>query len=394
MKKRIHYTRNIIINSEKRLIILNSDLTRENNIFLKEDIEQLLISRKSSLEALLKTIKNFQDDFFSKENKVNKLKLTKELLTLLKNNLTVMKEEKMKQFDSLKNLNEKDKKRIQGNLFQDNENKMNYSSNDDLHSSYIKQKNELSLLNFQIQNEIEKIKIMIDIKNKIYLYVKHISFYLNLYREIYCNINKRDSETVSEILKSIRTSIKNEFISNVKEKMETDLEINAVKFKIQFIKDNLINDKFEGDKKYIKPEEIIYEETRENDHSVITGKNKRNSFAGIHEITFSKNILKRPSNNLAKKHLSIDDVMADNFFRNKLIDLFIKNKDNLNNDKNRINNYFNINVNINLGGNKNSCSTSSLENEDDQAKIELDENNSIDESSSQREEDVKDNNRD
>ena len=305
-----------------------------------------------------------------------------------------MKEEKMKQFDSLKNLNEKDKKRIQGNLFQDNENKMNYSSNDDLHSSYIKQKNELSLLNFQIQNEIEKTKIMTDIKNKIYLYVKHISFYLNLYREIYCNINKQDSETVSEILKSIRTSIKDEFISNVKEKMETDLEINAVKFKIQFIKDNLINDKLEGDKKYIKPEEIIYEETRENDHSVITGKNKRNSYAGIHKITFSKNIVKRPSNNLAKKHLSIDDVMADNFYRNKLIDLFIKNKDNLNNDKNRINNYFNINVNINLGCNKNNCSTSSLENEDDQAKIELDEKNSIDESSSQREEDVKDNNRD
>ena len=235
---------------------------------------------------------------------------------------------------------------------------------------------------------------MTDIKNKIYLYVKHISFYLNLYREIYCNINKQDSETVSEILKSIRTSIKNEFISNVKEKMETDLEINAVKFKIQFIKDNLINDKLEGDKKYIKPEEIIYEETREKDHSIITGKNKRNSYAGIHKITFSKNILKRPSNNLTKKHLSIDDVMADNFYRNKLIDLFIKNKDNLNNDKNRINNYFNINVNINLGCNKNNCSTSSLENEDDQAKIELDENNSIDESSSQREEDVKDNNRD
>ena len=366
MKKRIHYTRNIIINSEKRLIILTSDLTRENNIFLKEDIEQLLISRKSSLEALLKTIKNFQDDFFSKENKANKLKLTKELLTLLKNNLTVMKEEKMKQFDSLKNLNEKDKKRIQGNLFQDNENEMNYNFNDDLHSSYIKQKNELSLLNFQIQNEIEKIKIMIDIKNKIYLYVKHISFYLNLYREIYCNINKQDSETVSEILKSIRTSIKNEFISNVKEKMETDLEINAVKFKIQFIKDNLINYKLEGNKKYIKQE----------------------------EITFSKNVLKRPSNNLAKKHLSIDDVMTDNFYRNKLIDLFLKNKDILNNDKNRINNYFNINVNINLGCNKNNCSSSSLENEDDQAKIELDENNSIDESSSQKEEGVKDDNRD
>ena len=391
MRKRIPYTRNIIINSEKRLIFLTSDLTSEKNTFVKEDIKQILFNRKSSLEALLKTIKNFQDYYFSKENKANKLKLTKELLTLLKNNLTVMKEQKMKQFDSLKSLNEKNKKRIQGNLFQENEKKINYDFNGDLYSSYIKQKNELSLLNFQIQNEIEKTNIMIDIKNKIYLYVKHISFYLNLYREIYCNINKQDSETISEILKSIRTSIKNEFISNVKEKMETDLEINAVKFKIQFIKDNLINYKLEGNKKYIKPEEIIYEETKENDHSVITGKNQRNSYAGINKITFSKNVLKRPSNNLAKKHLSIDDVMTDNFYRNKLIDLFLKNKDNLNVNNNRINNYFNINVNINLGCNQNNCSTSSLENEDDQAKIELDENNSIDESSSQREEGVKDN---
>ena len=390
MKKRIPYTRNIIINSEKRLIFLTSDLTSEKNIFVKEYIKQILFNRKSSLEALLKTIKNFQDDYFSKENKANKLKSTKELLTLLKNNLTVMKEEKMKQFDSLKSLNEKDKKGIQSNLFQENENEINYDFNGDLYSSYIKQKNELNLLNFQIQNEIEKTNIMIDIKNKIYLYVKHISFYLNLYREIFCNINKQDSETVSEILKSIRTSIKNEFISNVKEKMETDLEINAVKFKIQFIKNNLINDKLEGDKKYIKPEEIIYEETKENDHSVITDKNKRNSYADINKITFSKNVLKRPANNLAKKHLSIDDVMTDNFYINKLIDLFIKNKDILNHDKNQINNYFNINVNINLGCNKNNCSTSSLENEDDQAKIELDENNSIDESSSQREEGVKD----
>ena len=152
----------------------------------------------------------------------------------------------------------------------------------------------------------------------------------------------------------------------------------------------MINYKLEGNKKYIKPEEIIYEETKENDHSVITDKNKRNSYAGINKITFSKNVLKRPSNNLAKKHLSIDDVMTDNFYRNKLIDLFLKNKDNLNVNNNRINNYFNINVNINLGCNKNNCSSSSLENEDDQAKIELDENNSIDESSSQKEEDVKD----
>ena len=184
MNKRIfHYTRNEIITSENRNIILTSNLTKENKDFVKEEIEKILINRKSSLEALLKIIKSFQVDYFSKEKKTNNIKLIKKLLTLLQNNLTIMKNKKTKQFDSLKTTNEKDKKIIQRNLFQENENKMNF--NNDLYSSYIKQKSELNLLNFQIENEIEKTNVMIDIKNKFYLYVKYISFYLNLNREIY-----------------------------------------------------------------------------------------------------------------------------------------------------------------------------------------------------------------
>ena len=170
MKKRIfHYTHNGIISSENRNIILTSNLTKENKDFVKEEIEKILINRKSSLEALLRIIKSFQVDYFSKEKKTNNIKLIKKLLTLLQNNLTIMKNKKTKQFDSLKTTNEKDKKIIQRNLFQENGNKMNY--NNDLYSSYIKQKSELNLLNFQIENEIEKTNVMIDIKNKFYLYI-------------------------------------------------------------------------------------------------------------------------------------------------------------------------------------------------------------------------------
>ena len=222
--------------------------------------------------------------------------------------------------------------------------------------------------------------------------MKHISFFLNLNREIYCNTNKEDSETVSEILKNIRTSVKNEFISAAKEKMETDLEINAVKFKINFIKENL-----EGNKRYIEPEEII-EEENENNGTLISNKGKRNSCASINKITFSKNALKRPSNNLAKKHLSIDAVMEDNFYRNKLFDLFLKNNEIVNN--NQINNFYNINVNINLGCNKHNHSSSSssesednYESKDEQAKIEFDGNDSINnESYNKTEGDFNDNN--
>ena len=222
--------------------------------------------------------------------------------------------------------------------------------------------------------------------------MKHISFYLNLNREIYCNTNKNNSDTVSEILKNIRTSVKNEFISAAKEKMETDLEINAVKFKINFIKDNL-----ERNKRYIEPEEII-EEENENNGTLISNKGKRNSCASINKITFSKNVLKRPSNHLAKKHLSIDAVMEDNFYRNKLFDLFLKNNEIVNN--NQINNFYNINVNINLGCNKHNHSSSSssesednYESKDEQAKIEFDGNDSIiNESYNKTEGDFNDNN--
>ena len=396
MKKQIYISNNEKMSTEYRNIIENTNITKENNIFKKEEIEQILTNHKSSLTKLFSTLKNFQNDYFSKETKTNKINLLKKSLTKLQSNLTSMKKEKMKQLHILEATNENEKSTIQKSLFPDNEN--NTNDTDDLYTSFIRQKNDLKALNFQIQNEIEKTRIVIEIKNKIYSYIKHIPFYLNLNRDIYCKINKEDTEKVSEILKNIRNSVKNTFISTVKEKMETDLEINSVKFKIKFIKDNITNNKLDGNKRYIEPEEIIYEETKENNQSITNEKNKRSSCASINKITFSKNVLKRPSNNLAKRHLSIDAVMEDNFYRNKLFNLFLKNNEIMGNNKNQINNFVNINVNINLGYNKHNCSTSSLENEDDndskddQAKIELDESNSINESSNQTGEEINDNN--
>ena len=396
MKRRIHINNVEKMSTEYRNIIENTNITKENTIFKKEETDQILINHKSSLITLFNTLKNFQNDYFSKLNNTNKINLLKKSLTKLQSNLIVLKKEKTKKLHILETTNEKEKSTIQKNLFPDNENNTIYT--DDLCASYINQKNDLSTLNFKIQNEIEKTRLLIEINKKIYSYIKYIPFYLNLNRDIYCEINKENTEKVSEILKNIRNSVKNEFISTVKEKMETDLEINSVEFKIKFIKDNIINNKLEGDKKYIEPEEIIYEETKENNQSVSNDQNKRNSYASINKITFSKNVLKRPSNNLAKRHLSIDAVMEDNFYRNKLFNLFLKHNEILSNNKNQINNFVNINVNINLGNNRHNCSTSSIEDEDeygskdDQVKIELDENDSIKESSNQTEEDIDDNN--
>ena len=164
--------------------------------------------------------------------------------------------------------------------------------------------------------------------------------------------------------------------------METDLEIDSLEFKINTIKENIINK--------------IYEDTKGSNKTLSTDKHdKRNSNNGVNKITFNKNEIKRPSNYFAKKYLYKDALMQGNYYRNKLFDLFLKNNEVINNKKNQINNFLNINVNINLGFNKDNLSSSSIDKEednnsnkskDDKVNIIFVENDSITESSIQNEE--------
>ena len=235
MKRRIHITPIEKINSEYRNINSNSNLTKESKISKKEEQNKnILLSHKSSLDLLFTTIKNFINNYFTKENAFNKIKLSKELLTLLKYNLIIMNQEKMKQLNLLEIDNENKKKNIKEMLF--------------TKSSYIKQRDELKNIIFQIENEIKKTKILIEIKNKILLSAKYISFYLDINREIFYNINQENTEIISELLKDIRKAIKKEFFSIIKEKMETDLEIDSLEFKINTIKENIINKIYEDTK--------------------------------------------------------------------------------------------------------------------------------------------------
>ena len=113
MKKRIHITPIEKINSEYRNIISNSNLAKENKISKKEEQNNnILLSHKSSLDLLFTSIKNFINNYFTKENAFNKIKLPKELLTLLKYNLTIINQEKMKQLNLLEIDNENKKKNI------------------------------------------------------------------------------------------------------------------------------------------------------------------------------------------------------------------------------------------------------------------------------------------
>jgi len=73
MKKQIYISNNEKMSTEYRNIIENTNITKENNIFKKEEIEQILTNHKSSLTKLFSTLKNFQNDYFSKETNTNKI---------------------------------------------------------------------------------------------------------------------------------------------------------------------------------------------------------------------------------------------------------------------------------------------------------------------------------
>jgi hypothetical protein len=168
--------------------------------------------------------------------------------------------------------------------------------------------------------------------------------------------------------------------------METDLEIDSVTSKIKVINDNKRKYK-NGNNKYVKQDEIIYEDPKEHNSTLVNNQNKRNTYSGHNKISSNKNLFKRPSNNLTKKHLSIDEALENNLHRNKILELFLKNNDIMNNKINQINNFLNINVNINFGNNKYNCSSSSSENDEDSKYV----NDNSDISSNHSEEEIKEN---
>ena len=97
-------------------------------------------------------------------------------------------------------------------------------------------KRELDLINFQIRNEIKKTNYLIEQKSQIYFYAKSLPFVLDINREKFCNTNFENLEIISQILNNVKKSVKENFISVVKEKMESELEINTLTLKINSFK--------------------------------------------------------------------------------------------------------------------------------------------------------------
>ena len=108
----MHLSYNERFSSKNKNIFLNDNLIKEDDASNNKEKEQILFTRKSSLEVLFNLIKSFQNDYFSKRKEINKIKYSKKMITSLKNDLSLMKTEKEKQFDYLKIKNENNKKRI------------------------------------------------------------------------------------------------------------------------------------------------------------------------------------------------------------------------------------------------------------------------------------------
>ena len=396
MRKKISIFRsyNNRMSLKNKDIILKENLDKINYMPKKKETENILFNHKCSLEVLLDMIKNFQKDYISKVNEANKNKIniSKKMITLFRENLALMETEKIKKFNYIKEKNENNKKQIQKILFVSETKNIEMNNNvqfkDDSNSfSYIQKKNELNLINFQIENEINKTDFVIEQKNQIYLCAQTIPIYLDKNREIFCNINYENIEKISNILNSITKNVREKFISTVKEKTKTDLEINAIKFELESIKDNLSFDELKGEKNYIDSDDIIYEESKENNKTIITNKSKRNSRVSLNKTNINQKPSKIPSlKNNVEKRFSIDSLMKDINYPNNILSLFHKNNEN----KNQINNYLNMNINVNVninnhGIHKFNYSTSSLSEEndnkskdyEDQFEINLDENNKI-----------------
>lgn len=330
MKNEINYTFNQkLIFSHRDPFISNNLLSKASQVDRKKPI---LFNHKHSLEVLLKMLKNFQIDYLS----VNSRKAgAKQMLLSLKDNLSSMLKEKNKKMEKLKYETEVKKKKAQKLLYPSSkEAKINKVA-----SNWV-EKDQLKLLNFQIENEICRTDYFIENKSQILKYFKSEVFYFEEDREIFCNNNYEIYNNISLFLTDIISQVKQEFVSIVQENMKNKQEITKLSEHINSIKSKIEDIHLKGPKKYIDSDEIIQEESKEY---TISNNQSKNNLCNMHNIKLFKRLSNASHRNSLNKY-------KKKMFYNKEIS-----KDILNdiNDNNKINNYLNMNINVNINLNNN-----------------------------------------
>ena len=357
--EKINYSQNLNIKYQQPFFHFSLNKTKT----LNNNEKQILFNHKFSLEILLNNIKSSQLEYLSKDNNN---KNTKKILIALKEDLNIMLKEKNKKINYIKNQNEIKKNKLQSVLFPDSNdatdsgnNNKKIIGNNILYNS-LSEINQLKLLNFQIQNEIDKTKVLIEQKIQYHSYVKSIPFFF----QSFCNNNYETNKEVTKYLKEIIRQIRKEFIKVVKEKMNKEFEINGLLFNINYIKDNIDSYKKNGYKKYINSEDIIEEESKEYTKSMNTSRSKRNSILNNNNNNLMKknNIININSsntnyNNNKKQRIIKDKLQKDNIFYNNKINKNILND----NYKTSIKNYLNMNINVNINLNNNNNNNNYIE---------------------------------
>ena len=284
--------------------------SRLNPSSLQNKKKNILYSNKSSLITLLNKIKNCQLNYISEKDNVSN---TKVILYLLKDNLTTMLKEKNKIYNYFKKENDKKKKKVQKLLFPDEDEDADNEEeeggykltigNKKLYSSEI---NQLKILNFQIENEINYTEFL-SIRNleKI-INIKENPFYLYDENEIICTPNYNNISKTSNILHEYINKQRKKFIDTVNKKSEQDIELKALYMKNDYLK-NVIGEKSQK----IITEDIINECEESKEYT----KNTENSNYKDYIKQRSKSS-KDNKNNLLK-FMSNEKINKNIFFVNK-----------------------------------------------------------------------------
>lgn len=342
-QKIIYHINKQVLNHRERILSFNCNL--EPSAFNESD--DILSSRKSSLETLLALIKNCQLDYISnKSSKKSYLSNTKQILSFLKDNLKSNLNEKNKAYDFLKNKNELKKKELQEKIFSESVNMTDMGSDVAKINS---EKDQLKLLNFQIENEIKNADFLISQKSNLAHNKEN--------KEVFCNYINEDILKVSNVLNENLNDNQNKLIDIEKEKIDKKNEKKFLAEQISHLKEKIkeLKEKEKINKAAISTKRIDNSTKETENLSTINEKNieeKSNNSERIIIDNKWKKIL------IEKKILKGEKFQRKNHVNSKTINQKMIN--NINNEiKNYLNNITSINnkhilkkdVNININKN-------------------------------------------
>ena len=251
---------------------------RRKNVFFPENIKiesnclnqekDALLSRKLSIENLLDIVKKFQINLISNNPHNLNIINTKLILSLFKDSLSNDLNNKQKVLDKLNKQNDKKKRNITHMIKTNNE-----KSKNDI--NYKKEAEQLKYINFNIENEINKIDFMIKEKKAL----KKIKYIDELDQQIiYCEPNNKNEMDTLKIMNEEKNELNQKFINLNNEKKKMDAEIKDVK-NIKSIIDNAINGKEKGN--------INFDFLFQKSDALYLSKNNSNSYSSDKETNVS-----------------------------------------------------------------------------------------------------------